>query len=93
MLQPDYSKYDKLRSRSPERDFSIPTIASARDQHSPSSLAKLLSALFYAISSCFITIINKEVLTNYSFPAPFIVILGQIVSMEGGILSFSLALP
>ena len=47
----------------------------------PSSyLAKILSAIFYASTSCAITIINKEVLTNYNFPAANIVILGQIIS-------------
>jgi len=42
-------------------------------------LPKILSAVFYAVSSCAITIVNKEVLTNYNFPAPDIIALGQLI--------------
>uniref|UniRef100_A0A8D9BZ89 UDP-sugar transporter UST74c n=1 Tax=Cacopsylla melanoneura TaxID=428564 RepID=A0A8D9BZ89_9HEMI len=44
------------------------------------TVAKLSTALFYALCSLFITIVNKSVLTSYVFPSFKIVALGQLVT-------------
>ncbi|XP_020827345.1 nucleotide sugar transporter SLC35D2 isoform X8 [Phascolarctos cinereus] len=43
-----------------------------------SQLVKLLSALFYGTCSFFIVLVNKTVLTTYSFPSPLILGIGQL---------------
>ncbi|XP_054162363.1 UDP-N-acetylglucosamine/UDP-glucose/GDP-mannose transporter-like [Oppia nitens] len=43
-------------------------------------LKRILSALFYAISSFLIIVINKVVLTNYRFPSSHILGLGQMLA-------------
>ncbi|XP_001368676.2 UDP-N-acetylglucosamine/UDP-glucose/GDP-mannose transporter [Monodelphis domestica] len=45
-----------------------------------SQLAKLLSALFYGTCSFFIVLVNKTVLTTYSFPSPLILGIGQMAT-------------
>lgn len=45
-----------------------------------SSIARVLSAVFYAIMSIMITIVNKRVLTNYNFPNSHFLALGQLSS-------------
>ncbi|KAL1449766.1 hypothetical protein WDU94_002242 [Cyamophila willieti] len=44
------------------------------------TIAKLSTALFYALCSLFITIVNKSVLTSYVFPSFKVVALGQLVT-------------
>lgn len=44
------------------------------------TIAKVSTALFYAVCSLFITIVNKSVLTSYVFPSFKIVALGQLVT-------------
>lgn len=48
--------------------------------HNNVPLLKLLSALFYAVSSFLIVVVNKVVLTNYAFPSFYVVGLGQMVA-------------
>nr|XP_020827348.1 UDP-N-acetylglucosamine/UDP-glucose/GDP-mannose transporter isoform X5 [Phascolarctos cinereus] len=45
-----------------------------------SQLVKLLSALFYGTCSFFIVLVNKTVLTTYSFPSPLILGIGQMAT-------------
>lgn len=49
-------------------------------QQSNDLTVRLLSALFYAICSFMITVINKIVLTTYSFPSPNILGIGQAIT-------------
>ncbi|XP_068944125.1 nucleotide sugar transporter SLC35D2 isoform X5 [Petaurus breviceps papuanus] len=44
----------------------------------PSQLLRLLSALFYGTCSFFIVLVNKTVLTTYSFPSPLFLGIGQL---------------
>ncbi|XP_070598893.1 nucleotide sugar transporter SLC35D2 isoform X1 [Erythrolamprus reginae] len=46
----------------------------------PSSLPKLLSALFYGTCSFLIVLVNKTVLTVYRFPSPMFLGVGQMVT-------------
>ncbi|XP_074137792.1 nucleotide sugar transporter SLC35D2 isoform X2 [Sminthopsis crassicaudata] len=57
--------------------------ASKAEEGEPSSvvhsrLVKLLSALFYGTCSFFIVLVNKTVLTTYSFPSPLVLGIGQL---------------
>ncbi|XP_074060593.1 nucleotide sugar transporter SLC35D2 isoform X2 [Macrotis lagotis] len=45
-----------------------------------SRLVKLLSALFYGTCSFFIVLVNKTVLTTYSFPSPLVLGIGQMAT-------------
>ncbi|XP_027730100.1 UDP-N-acetylglucosamine/UDP-glucose/GDP-mannose transporter isoform X2 [Vombatus ursinus] len=45
-----------------------------------SQLVKLLSALFYGTCSFFIVLVNKTVLTTYSFPSPLVLGIGQMAT-------------
>ena len=45
-----------------------------------SVLKRLFSAVFYAFTSCMITIVNKKVLTNYSLPNAHFLAIGQLTS-------------
>lgn len=44
------------------------------------TIAKISTALFYAICSLFITLVNKSILTSYVFPSYKVVALGQLVT-------------
>ncbi|XP_068944121.1 nucleotide sugar transporter SLC35D2 isoform X2 [Petaurus breviceps papuanus] len=46
----------------------------------PSQLLRLLSALFYGTCSFFIVLVNKTVLTTYSFPSPLFLGIGQMTA-------------
>ncbi|XP_051852800.1 UDP-N-acetylglucosamine/UDP-glucose/GDP-mannose transporter isoform X1 [Antechinus flavipes] len=59
--------------------------ASKAEEGEPSSvvhsqLVKLLSALFYGTCSFFIVLVNKTVLTTYSFPSPLVLGIGQMAT-------------
>ena len=56
-------KYSRLRS-SPNLSRSN-SLSKMNYQEKPSVLLRLSSAVFYACTSCLITIVNKKVLTNY----------------------------
>uniref|UniRef100_H3CNA7 Sugar phosphate transporter domain-containing protein n=1 Tax=Tetraodon nigroviridis TaxID=99883 RepID=H3CNA7_TETNG len=47
---------------------------------SPALVPKLLAAAFYGVSSFLIVVVNKSVLTNYSFPSSTCVGLGQMLA-------------
>ncbi|KAM9096937.1 UDP-N-acetylglucosamine/UDP-glucose/GDP-mannose transporter isoform X2 [Sarcophilus harrisii] len=58
-----------------------PASKAEEGQHSSvvhSQLVKLLSALFYGTCSFFIVLVNKTVLTTYSFPSPLVLGVGQL---------------
>ncbi|XP_043989094.1 UDP-N-acetylglucosamine/UDP-glucose/GDP-mannose transporter-like [Gambusia affinis] len=46
----------------------------------PTVFAKLLAAAFYGVSSFLIVVVNKSVLTNYSFPSSTCVGIGQMLA-------------
>lgn len=48
--------------------------------HDTALVSKLLSALFYGVSSFLIVVVNKSVLTNYSFPSSACVGIGQMLA-------------
>lgn len=50
------------------------------DSAQPSGTQRLLSALFYALSSFLITVVNKTVLTSYRFPSYTFLGVGQMVA-------------
>ncbi|XP_061095382.1 nucleotide sugar transporter SLC35D2-like isoform X4 [Conger conger] len=49
-------------------------------QRTESVLLKLSSAGFYALSSLFIVVVNKNILTNYRFPSSICVGIGQMLA-------------
>ncbi|KAM9096936.1 UDP-N-acetylglucosamine/UDP-glucose/GDP-mannose transporter isoform X1 [Sarcophilus harrisii] len=60
-----------------------PASKAEEGQHSSvvhSQLVKLLSALFYGTCSFFIVLVNKTVLTTYSFPSPLVLGVGQMAT-------------
>ncbi|KAM3604121.1 uncharacterized protein V6R79_006688 [Siganus canaliculatus] len=61
---------DRIKSRTPE--------AGAGD--GSTVFLKLLAAAFYGVSSFFIVVVNKSVLTNYSFPSSTCVGIGQMLA-------------
>jgi len=71
-------KYSKLRS-SPNLSRSS-SLSRPNYQEKPSALLRLSSAVFYACTSCMITIVNKKVLTNYSLPNAHFLAIGQLTS-------------
>ncbi|XP_024907435.1 UDP-N-acetylglucosamine/UDP-glucose/GDP-mannose transporter isoform X3 [Pteropus alecto] len=46
----------------------------------PSGVAQLLSALFYGTCSFLIVLVNKALLTTYSFPSPIVLGIGQMAA-------------
>lgn len=50
------------------------------DSDTSLALKKILSALFYALSSFMITVVNKTVLTTYAFPSYQVLGLGQMIA-------------
>lgn len=54
--------------------------SSASQSMSAESWRRLSSALFYGISSFLITVVNKTVLTSYSFPSYQVLALGQMTT-------------
>ncbi|XP_043915456.1 UDP-N-acetylglucosamine/UDP-glucose/GDP-mannose transporter isoform X1 [Protopterus annectens] len=46
----------------------------------PARLSKVLSAIFYAISSLLIILVNKSVLTSYRFPSSMVLGIGQMAT-------------
>ncbi|XP_011381775.1 UDP-N-acetylglucosamine/UDP-glucose/GDP-mannose transporter isoform X2 [Pteropus vampyrus] len=46
----------------------------------PSGVAQLLSALFYGTCSFLIVLVNKALLTTYSFPSPVVLGIGQMAA-------------
>ncbi|CAF96340.1 unnamed protein product [Tetraodon nigroviridis] len=54
--------------------------ASPGSRRSPALVPKLLAAAFYGVSSFLIVVVNKSVLTNYSFPSSTCVGLGQMLA-------------
>lgn len=55
-------------------------MSAASAQERAEMLKKILSALFYALASFMITVVNKTVLTTYAFPSYQLVGLGQMVA-------------
>ncbi|KAM9718837.1 nucleotide sugar transporter SLC35D1-like isoform 1-T1 [Menidia menidia] len=75
-----HERRGKLGNRSsPARGASSRTQREASGDDS-TVLAKLLAAGFYGVSSFFIVVVNKSVLTNYSFPSSTCVGLGQMLA-------------
>lgn len=62
----------------PSRDFHVKETVNLVNYDT--TIVKLSTALFYALCSLFITIVNKSVLTSYVFPSFKIVALGQLVT-------------
>lgn len=56
------------------------TTKCGQDSAQPSGTVKLLSALFYALSSFLITVVNKTVLTSYRFPSYAFLGVGQMIA-------------
>lgn len=56
------------------------TTTCARNSAQPSGTVKLLSALFYAVSSFLITVVNKTVLTGFRFPSYAFLGIGQMIT-------------
>ncbi|XP_039101591.1 UDP-N-acetylglucosamine/UDP-glucose/GDP-mannose transporter isoform X3 [Hyaena hyaena] len=54
--------------------------ADAASARAPSRVVKLLSALFYGACSFLIVLVNKALLTTYSFPSPIFLGIGQMAA-------------
>ncbi|XP_008287183.1 UDP-N-acetylglucosamine/UDP-glucose/GDP-mannose transporter-like [Stegastes partitus] len=76
----------KRRHEAGDRSSSAGRAASSRSKRDTSSgdgptvLVKLLAAAFYGVSSFFIVVVNKSVLTSYRFPSSTCVGIGQMLA-------------
>ncbi|KAI4891272.1 hypothetical protein NFI96_016470 [Prochilodus magdalenae] len=70
----------ELRERVGERSGRGAEVKERRDSERSALLLKLLSALFYGVSSFLIVVVNKSVLTSYRFPSSLSVGIGQMLA-------------
>ncbi|XP_075303446.1 nucleotide sugar transporter SLC35D2 isoform X2 [Opisthocomus hoazin] len=57
-----------------------PSVGQAAAPAAPSALPRVLSALFYGTCSFLIVLVNKALLTAYSFPSPIFLGIGQMAA-------------
>lgn len=83
-VQEEFVEEDKIEIRPHGSDESIgqkPRVGLLSKSRFSDLTLKLLSALLYGVCSFLITVINKIVLTSYSFPSSNILAVGQMIAI------------